>query len=117
MSKALISCEKTAFPLNPGIYIKKAAAQERMAINAKAARGIVSFGSAPRRNSRGIVHTKNKTMKGNMENGVTKAPDKDDNSGKEVIGRPINPMAQKISQTFSKVFPTLLDATIMQLSR
>jgi hypothetical protein len=45
------------------------------------------------------------------------APDMDDNSGKDVNGRPISPMAQKTSQIFSIECQALFEVAIMQSSR
>ena len=117
VSKALISCDETVLPLNPGINIKKAAAQESMATREKTTKGMVSFGSLPWRKNRGILHRMSRMIKGKIEKGVTMAPDMDDNSGRDVKGRPINPMAQKNSQIFSIDFQVLFEVVIMQSSK
>jgi hypothetical protein len=52
--------------------------------------------------------------KGKIERGATNAPDMDENSGKEVKGRQIKANAQRTSQTLSKLFPNLVDVSIMQ---
>jgi len=53
---------------------------------------------------------------GKMDRGATNPPDRDDNNGKEVNGRQISAIAQRISQIPSHLIPNLPDVSIMQSS-
>jgi hypothetical protein len=54
--------------------------------------------------------------KGKMEKGATSAPERDEKSGKDVKGRQINAIAQRISQICSRLCSSLLDVSITKLS-
>ncbi len=85
-----------------------------MASKENATRGIVSLGISPLRKINGNAQIMSRMKKGKIERGATNAPDMDENSGKEVKGRQIKAIAQRTSQTLSKLFPNLVDVSIMQ---
>jgi len=75
-------------------------------------KGIVSFGSSPPRSINGNVQMSRTMKKGKIDRGATIAPDSEARRGKEVSGRQINPMAQRISEIRSILELNLPDASI-----
>jgi hypothetical protein len=110
VKSALNSCPGIDFPLKPGIKKKYAAAQEIIAAKVNTTKGMDSFGSSPLRMISGRDQIMRRIKKGNMENGATKAPERELKTGNEVNGRHIKAIAQRSSQTRSKLNPNLFDA-------
>ena len=84
-----------------------------MAANVNTTKGMVSFGRSPFLMISGSDHIAISIKKGNMERGTTSAPVTVEKSGKLVIGRQINAIAQRISHTRSKFVPNLLDVLLI----
>jgi hypothetical protein len=92
---------------------KYAPAQDMRTANINTTRGMVSFGSSTLWMIRGIDQMMRRIKKGKSERGATRAPEIEEKSGKVVIGRQINAIAQRISQTRSKLVPNLLDGLLI----
>jgi hypothetical protein len=73
-----------------------------MANRIKKPRGIVSFGRLPFRKIKGITQSNSRRKKGRMDRGATKAPVREENNGKVVMGRQISATAQRTSQINSR---------------
>jgi hypothetical protein len=70
--------------------------------------GTDSFGSLPLWMIRGITQSTRRIKKGRMERGATRAPVREENNGKVVMGRQIRAIAQSTSQiisTYAPIFP------------
>jgi hypothetical protein len=84
--------------------------------NVNTTKGMVSFGSSPLRMISGSDQITRRIKKGKIEKGATSAPESDEKSGKVVIGRQINAIAQRISQPHSQLFPNLLEVLLITQS-
>jgi hypothetical protein len=91
---------------------KKAAAQDMMAAKVNIARGRLSLGSSPLRRISGIDPINKMIKMGSIEKGATTAPVSEEKSGKEVNGRQIRAMAQRISASLSRFLLNLPVASI-----